>query len=145
MSIKIRPHLLLAFLISLYGAPAFSTEEVKAAVTTPTDGTMTKEMARSMIESGKSGEQAIAKITSPTDGSTIKAMTRNKLKYQVSGADAFHAQLYVDGQKSVFLLKPVGTQRVAKLPSGVHELCVRALNKSHKEVGAASCIRVTAL
>lgn len=147
MSIKIRPHLLLVTLLSLYGAPAFSAEEVKAAVTTPTDGTgtITKEVARDMIKSGKSGKEAVARITSPIDGSTIKAMARSKFEYQVRGDDAIHAQLYIDGKKSMFMHKPIGTKRMAKLPAGVHELCIRALDKSHKEVGAASCIKVTAL
>ena len=148
MSIKIRPQLLLTILISLHVAPAFSSEEVevKAAVIPHSDvtGTITKEMARDLIESGKSGEQAVAIITSPTDGSTIKAMARNKLEYRVTGTNAFHAQLYIDGKKSAFLRKLTDTKGLAKLPAGVHELCIQALNKSHEEVGTAHCVKVTA-
>lgn len=141
---KLLSHLSLVIFLGLYVAPAFSTEEVKAGVTSPADGTITKGMARNMINSGKPGEDAVASITSPADGSIIKAMARNKLKYRISGTDAIHAQLYIDGKKSVFMRKPIGTKSVAKLPVGIHELCVQALDKNHKDVGAASCVKVSA-
>ena len=90
-----RSHSLLTLLFSLYVAPAFSEEEVKANVSTPLEGTITQEIARNMVDSEKPGEQAVVIITSPADGSTIKAMEKMKLKYRVSGADGVHAQLNI--------------------------------------------------
>ena len=140
----LRSRPLLVFLFSLSVAPAFSAEEVKAGVTAPGDSSMTKQMARTMLKSAESGEEAKVNISSPSDGAIIKAMGRNKLKYEVNGADAYHARLYIDGNKSEFLRKRNGTWQVAKLPAGNHELCVKALNKNHAEVGKASCVKVTA-
>ena len=137
-------HSLLTLLLSLYVAPAFSAEEVTTNVSTSPEGTITQGMARNLVDSGKPGEQAVVIITSPADGSTIKAMARTKLKYRVSGADGIHAQLNIDGKKSVFMRKPIGTQKVAKLSAGVHELCVQAIDKNHKDVGVANCVTVTA-
>lgn len=137
---------LLSSLSILSITPAFSVEEIeiKAGVTTLNDDPMTREAARKMLKSDHLGEDVRATISSPADGSIVKAMTRNKLEYQARGADAYHAHLYIDGNKPVFLRKPVGTHRVAKLSVGDHELCVKVLNKSHKEIGTASCIKVIA-
>lgn len=140
----LRSYPLLTLLFSLSVAPAFSAEEVAAGVTAPDDSSMTRTTARTMLKSAESGEEATVNISSPSDGAIIKAMARNKLKYKVNGADASHARLYIDGKKSVFLRKRHGTQRVAKLPAGNHELCVKALNKDHAEVGKSSCVKVIA-
>lgn len=114
MSILLRSYPLLVILFSLYAAPAFSEEEGSAS------------------------------ISSPTDGSTIKAMARNKLVYAVHGANVFHGRLYIDGKKTVLLRKPNGKHNLAKLSAGNHEICVKALTKSHKEVGNSTCVKVTA-
>lgn len=115
---------------------------------------MTKAAARRMLKTEKSGEDVSANITWPADGSTIKAMTKSKIKYQVRGANAYHARLYIDGKESDSLLKPHGIMdsllkpngslRIAKLPVGEHELCIKTLNKSHNEIGKAGCIKVIA-
>jgi len=90
-------------------------------------------------------EEAVkVSINSPIDGSTIKAMSRSKLKYTAAGDDVAHASLYVDGVQTELLRKRSGTHKLAELPAGPHELCVKALNKSHKAIGTASCVKVVA-
>ena len=86
----------------------------------------------------------VRQAASPVNGAIIKAKSKTEIKYVIVGTDGYHGQLYVDGKKSEFLRKPIGMGRIPKLAAGSHEICVRALNKSHTEVGEPTCIKVTA-
>ena len=137
---------LLAFLFSLSVAPAFSEDAPKTLEVALAASGVAPALSDVNVGAVPSKAEAVkVNIISPADGATIKAMARNKLKYEVIGDEGHHARLYINGKESVLLRERVGTKRVAKLPAGTHELCVKALDKSHNEIGIADCITVTAM
>lgn len=119
----------LAVLLTFFAAPAFAQSN-EAQVSRPAMPAVLDEVK--------------ASITSPTDGSTIEAGKRNRIKYEVTGPDVFHGRLEIDGKESKMLRKRRGTYKLPELAAGVHELCLMALDRSHKPIGAASCINITA-
>ena len=146
MSRNIRSYSLLIFLFGLSSLPAVADVELAAAEVPAASSAASSVVAPTLEEHQPppADEEAKANIITPVDGAILKAMTKkNKLKYEITGFHGYHGQLYIDGKKSEFLTKPVGTEKLAELPAGNYELCVQALNKSHLEVGVPDCVKVS--
>ena len=142
MSTNIRSYSLLIFLFGLSSLPAVADVELAAAEVSATSSVVAPTLEELQLTSTEADVKA--KIITPADGAILKAMNKkNKLKYEITGSDGYHGRLYIDGKKSEFLAKPVGTEKLAELPAGNYELCVKALNKSHLEVGVPDCVKVS--
>lgn len=119
----------LAVALTFFSAPAFAQSD-QTQVERPTIAAIPDEVK--------------ASITFPADGSTIEAGKKNRIKYEVTGPEVHHGRIEIDGKESKMLRKRRGTYKLPELDAGVHELCLMALDRSHKPIGAASCINVTA-
>lgn len=84
------------------------------------------------------------KIVAPTDGATLDASKPVEVSYEVvQGPKVDHIHLYVDGKQSAILREAMGTHTIKSLPAGSHELCIKAVTKSHVPTGIEQCNKVT--
>lgn len=141
MTKKLQPYPLVLLISGLYAVAAFAQGDPAASEVPPTFSEVEAPITSPIVTSKN---MVKVSISSPVDGAIIKAKSKTEIKYEIVGMDGYHGQLYVDGKKSEFLTKPIGLDRIPKLPAGSHEICVRALNKSHTDVGEPTCIKVTA-
>jgi hypothetical protein len=82
-------------------------------------------------------------ISSPADGAKLKAKDDNRVTYEiVPGAKGDHSHLYIDGKEVAVLRELKGSAPLKSLAPGAHDVCVKAVNKSHTPIGVEKCIKV---
>ena len=141
MTRKLQPYPLGVLIAGFFAVSAFAQGDPAASEVPPTFSEVKAPITAPVVTSKN---EVKVSISSTVNGAMIKAKSKTDIKYEIVGTDGYHGQLYVDGNKSKFLKKPIGMDRIPKLAAGSHEICVRALNKSHTDVGEPTCIKVTA-
>ncbi|MEO6825406.1 MAG: hypothetical protein ABI167_11915 [Nitrosospira sp.] len=82
-------------------------------------------------------------ISSPREGAKSSPKREVDIVYEVTpGPNGNHAHLYVDGGEAVVLRALKGSQAVGPLAVGVHEICIKVVNKAHTPIGTQACVNV---
>ena len=83
------------------------------------------------------------KMVSPTEGAMLESHRPVEVAFEVvQGTMVDHIHLYVDGRQSAIIREAMGTHMVRALPTGSHELCVKAVTKAHVLTGMEDCRKV---
>ena len=83
------------------------------------------------------------KITSPADGEKVKSSDPVNIIYDITpGPGGDHAHIYVNDKEAGILRKLKSSFSLDPLPSGVHTVCVKVVNRGHSPIGQESCIKV---
>lgn len=91
-----------------------------------------------------SAQTGSVKLASPVDGAMLDAAYPVQVVYEVvPGPKVDHIHLYVDGKEAAVLREPRGTHTVTPLSSGAHEICIKAVTRSHVPTGLEQCNKVT--
>lgn len=89
-------------------------------------------------------ENPSVKITSPADGAKLDAMVQNTVAYEViPGPKGDHVHLYVDKKEAAILRQLKGSYALATLSPGLHDICVKVVDKGHTPIGVEQCVKVT--
>lgn len=87
--------------------------------------------------------EPFAKITYPHDGDKLGAMSKKQIDYEVDpGPRGDHIHLYVDDREAVILRKLAGSHPLESMAPGLHELCIKVVNKAHAPIGVEKCVNV---
>lgn len=101
-------------------------------------------LASAGFASAAAAQTGSIKLLSPADGAMLEAVKPIALSYEVvPGPKVDHIHLYVDGKETAVLREAMGTHTVSPLPSGAHELCIKAVTRAHAPTGLALCHKVT--
>jgi hypothetical protein len=83
-------------------------------------------------------------ISSPREGAKSSPKREVDIVYEVTpGPNGNHAHLYVDGGEAVVLRALKGSHAVGPLAVGVHEICIKVVNKAHTPIGTQACVNVS--
>lgn len=97
-----------------------------------------------LSQAGIASDAAVT-IISPTDGARLEAGTPNTISYDVvPGNRGDHTHLYVDEKQEGILRSLKGSYKLPPLSPGLHEICIRVVNKGHTPTGTEKCIHVNA-
>lgn len=97
-----------------------------------------------LSQAGVANDAAVT-IISPTDGARLEAGTPNTISYDViPGNRGDHTHLYVDEKQEGILRSLKGSYKLPPLSPGLHEICIRVVNKGHTPTGTEKCIQVNA-
>lgn len=84
-------------------------------------------------------------ITSPSDGAKLSRSAATTVTYEVTpGTKGDHVHLYVDNGEASVLRQLNGSHTLNKLAPGMHDICIKVVNKAHAPTGAEKCIKVNA-
>lgn len=90
-------------------------------------------------------QDASVTILSPADGASLDAKAKNEIAFDVTpGPRGDHTHLYVDGKEIAVLRQLKGTHALGTLAPGMHDLCIKVVNKSHTPIGVEKCVKVSA-
>lgn len=107
-------------------------------------GVMMSALSVALFSTCVAAAEPSAKITFPPNGAKLDAMSLNRVDYEVSpGPNGDHVHLYVDNKEAAILRKLSGSHALESLPSGMHTLCVKVVNKAHVPIGVEQCVKVT--
>jgi len=82
-------------------------------------------------------------IEAPADGAKLDAMEQNRLVYEVDpGPRGDHVHVYVDGKEVGILRQRKGSYPLETLAPGMHQLCVKIVNKAHTPIGVEECVKL---
>lgn len=82
-------------------------------------------------------------ISAPKDGAKLDAMEQNKLDYNITlASDGDHIHVYVDGKETSVLRQLKGSHTMESMAPGMHEICIKIVNKNHTPIGVERCIKV---
>lgn len=89
-------------------------------------------------------DEASVTIFSPVDGARLSLSAPAKIDYEVMpGPQGDHTHLYVDGKQAAVLRPLKGTHTLEPLMPGMHDICIRIVNKGHTPIGVQRCIKVS--
>jgi hypothetical protein len=82
-------------------------------------------------------------ISSPKEGAHFSPTKDIELVYDISlGDKGDHTHLYIDDKEILTLRNLKGSQSLGTLPAGMHEICVKVVNKAHTPIGPQQCVNV---
>lgn len=88
-------------------------------------------------------QDAMVTIGSPAEGAKLAAKAPVEIAFDVTpGPAGDHTHLYVDGKEEAVLRQLKGTHKLEPLASGMHELCIKVVNKNHTPIGVDKCVKV---
>jgi hypothetical protein len=83
-------------------------------------------------------------ISAPVDGAALSAKSKIPVTYDaVPGPEGNHLHVYVDGKEVGQWHRLKGTQTLAPMTAGKHEICLHLATKAHVELGVNKCTSVT--
>lgn len=91
-----------------------------------------------------SAQTAVVRIDEPKEGATLDAKAKNALAYEYQPAPpGDHVHAYVDGKQVAVLRERKGRYPLESLSPGMHEVCVKMVDKAHVPIGVDQCVQVT--
>jgi len=89
-------------------------------------------------------DDASVTISSPADGAKLSRTAQTKINYEVMPAPkGDHTHLYVDDKEIGVLRQLKGSHTLEALAPGMHEICIKIVNKGHTTIGVQQCIKVS--
>jgi len=89
-------------------------------------------------------DDASVTISSPADGAKLSRTAQTKINYEVMpGPKGDHTHLYVDDKEIGVLRQLKGSHTLEALAPGMHEICIKIVNKGHTTIGVQQCIKVS--
>lgn len=83
-------------------------------------------------------------ISAPIDGAKLSRSAAAAVTYDVTpGAKGDHVHLYVDNGEASVLRQLKGSHALDKLAPGMHDICIKVVNKAHAPTGLEKCIKVS--
>lgn len=83
-------------------------------------------------------------ISSPVDGAKLSRSATTTVTYDVApGTKGDHVHLYVDSGEASVLRQLKGSHTLNKLAPGMHDICIKVVNKAHAPIGVEKCIKVS--
>jgi hypothetical protein len=90
---------------------------------------------------GGGEEEAYVRIDAPRAGETLSSTAAHQLVYEVQpGPRGDHVHVYVDDQEVGILRALEGSYELASLSPGMHEICVKVVNRGHVPIGVDGCV-----
>ena len=88
-------------------------------------------------------QDAMVTISAPAAGARLAATAPIEIVYDVTpGPAGDHTHLYVDGNEEAVLRQLKGNHKLEPLARGMHELCIKVVNKNHTPIGVDKCVKV---
>ena len=88
-------------------------------------------------------QDAMVTISSPAEGARLAATAPVEIVFDVTpGPGGDHTHLYVDGKEEAVLRQLKGSHKLGPLAAGMHELCIKVVNKNHTPIGVDKCVKV---
>lgn len=88
-------------------------------------------------------QDAMVTISSPAEGAKLAATAPIEIVYDVTpGPTGDHTHLYVDGKEEAVLRQLKSSHKLEPLARGMHELCIKVVNKNHTPIGVEKCVKV---